>query len=276
MQEPEDREEGQPQLTLDVFVQRLFRDPRYMLIGKTERFGRDLIQFVEGCTVLSATGEVRGQLLLNSEFELRGRPDGERPYGKDSLLDLYLESREKRLSLSDDDFSALRDESWLYYIRRNFMLLLGEYALARDDAEHNLSIWHLVDRSTASEEAKWSYLKWWPWIERDRAVAQALTDLEAGDAERAAATLYRAQRAILQFGERYEEQYAQEEGDGRSLSQHMAGHLEAVAEVLRRERDLPQSLDEQFDQAQAQGDEDEVERLRNEMIRRTMEGEEES
>jgi hypothetical protein len=30
------------------FIQRLYRDPRYLLIGKIERFGRELIAFVEG------------------------------------------------------------------------------------------------------------------------------------------------------------------------------------------------------------------------------------
>jgi hypothetical protein len=270
MQEPEEHQEGQHQLTLDVFVQRLYRDPRYMLIGKTERFGRELISFVEGCTVLSATGEVRGQLLLNSEFELRGRPDGERPYDKDSLLDLYQESREKQLSLSEDDFSALRDESWLYYIRRNFGFLLGDYLLARDDAEHNLGIWHIVERTDADEPTRWSYLKWWPWIERDRAIAQALWYVEQGETQQAATELYRAEHAIEQFGQRYAEQYAQEEGEGSALPAHMAGHVRALVEILRRHHDLPLSLEEQLDLAEARGDTEEVERLRAEMIRRAM------
>ncbi len=272
MEAEEHNEEEEPRhLTLEDLLQRLYRDPRYMLIGKTERFGRTLIAFIENCTVLSATGDIRGQMLLNSEFELQGRPDGERPYQMESLVDYYLDRQEEQLSFTDDEFVALRDESWLYYVRRNFLLLLGEYPLARDDAEHNLSLWHLIDRSDASEAGKWSYLKWWPWIERDRAVAQALTDLDNGDPDHAATELYRAHRAILQFGERYEEQYAQEEGDGQTLCRHMAGHLEALAEVLRRDRDLPTSLDEQLDQAEARGDTEEVERLRAEMIRRTME-----
>jgi len=273
---PESNEENEGdgrQVTLEILLQRLYRDPRYMLIGKNERFGRTIISFIESCTVLSATGDLRGQLLLNREFERQGRPDGERPYDKESLLDYYLDRREELHSFSDDEFVALRDESWLYYVRRNFMMLLEDYPLARDDAEHNLGLWHLIDRSDASEAAKWSYLKWWPWMERDRALAQALTDLEGGQPEQAAADLYRAQRAILQFGERYLEQYAQEEGDGQQLCTHMAGHVSAIADVLRRDRHLPLSLDEQLDQAEARGDAEEVERVRNEMIRRTMEGE---
>ena len=270
-EEPEEHLEGQRHLTLDVFVQRLFRDPRYMLIGKTERFGRDLMSFVEGCTVLSATGDVRGQLLLNSEFELRGRPDGERPYGKDSLLDMHLEARQQQVSLSEEEFAALRDESWLYYIRRNFGFLLGEYALARDDAEHNLGIWDLVERSDAEEQLKWSYLKWWPWMERDRAVAQALWHVEQKELQQAATELYQAQRNIEQFGNRHEEEYAQEEGEGSALASHMAQHVRALVEILRRDHKLPLSLEERLDLAEEKGDSEEVERLRGEMIRRAME-----
>jgi len=271
MEEPEEQEENQGSLTVEVLVQRLFRDPRYMLMGKMERFGRELLAFIESCTVLSATGDMRGQLLLNSEYELRGRPDGERPYGEDSLLDYYLGKRGEKLALSDDDLSALRDESWLYYVRRNFFFLLEDWAAARDDAEHNLGIWDIIEQSEANEAAKWGSLKWWPWMERDRAIAQALWDMGHEQRDHAATELYRAQRGIQQFGERYQEQYAQEEGDGRDICAHMAKHVGALAELLRRDQGLPVSLDERLDDAETRGDAEEVERLRTEMIRRAME-----
>lgn len=271
MEEPEESDETQPQLTVELLVQRLYRDPRYMLIGKTERFGRELLSFIENCTLLSATGDIRGQTLLNSEYEMQGRPDGERPYGKDSLLSYYLDQDGEQLLLSDEDLSALRDESWLYYVRRNFFFLLEEWASARDDAEHNLGIWDIIARSQAIETAKWASLKWWPWIARDRAVGQALSDLEQGHPDHAAAELYRTTRAIQQFGERYQEQYAQEEGDTREICLHMAQHLGALVELLRRDRNLPTSLDEQLDDAESRNDAEELERLRTEMIRKTME-----
>jgi molybdenum-dependent DNA-binding transcriptional regulator ModE len=253
------------------FVQRLYRDPRYLLIGKMERFGRELIAFVEGCTMISATGEVRGQALINAEHELHGRPDGERPYQEDSLVEYYLSPEGKaRVPLGDDDFVALREESWQYYVRRNFAFLLGDFAQARDDAEHNLAIWNLIEQSDASEEAKWSYLRWWPWIERDRAVAEALLGLEHGQREEAAAELYRAQRAVAQYHERYAERYAQEEEDGKSLSSQMNQHIASLIEILQKDDSLPVSTEEQLDEALARGDEEEVERLRREMIRRAM------
>ncbi len=258
---------------VEAFLQRLYRDPRYLLIGKVERFGRQFIAFVEGCTMLSATGEVKGQALLNDEYGMHGRPDGQFPYGEQSLLDYHLSSLSsggaEATSLDEDDFTALRDESWQYYVRRNFLFQLGDFVGAREDAEHNLGIWNLVDRSELTEPAKWTYLRWWPWLERDRAVAQALWDLKHGEPEHAATELYRAQRTIEQFGERHAARYAQEEGE--SLCAQMCQHIGALVELLREEQGLPVSLEQELDEASQRGDADEAERLRLEMIRRTVE-----
>lgn len=275
MNEVDDQDREKLGSRAKTFIQRLYRDPRYLLIGKVERFGRELISFVEGCTILSATGEVKGQALLNAEYEIRGRPDGERPYGQESLLDFYLSSPQSADALlGDEEVSAVRDESWQYYVRRNFAFLLEDFAQARDDAEHNLGLWNLVEQSGLGDATKWSFLRWWPWIERDRAIAQALWDLQHGDAEHAATALYRAERAVEQYGERYAEQYAEEEGDGQSLCAQMRQHIAVLVKLLREDRQLPVSLEEQLDEASAHSDTEEVERLRAEMIRRAVDEEE--
>jgi len=252
------------------FIQRVYRDPRYLLLGKVERFGRELVAFVEGCTIISATGEVRGQALINSEYELRNRPDGQRPYDRSSLVDHYLSpDAKKHLALGEDDIAALRDESWQYYVRRNFAFLLEDFALAREDAEHNLAICDLVDQAEANETTRWAYLRWWPWIERDRAIAQALLWLKGGQPEHAATELYRAQRGIQQFGERHADCYARESSDGKPLCEQMQEHIASLVEMLREEG-LPVSMDEQLDAALSRGDEEEIERLRKEMIQQTV------
>jgi len=271
MEQPEEREREALPATIRAFFQRLYRDPRYLLLGKVERFGRERIAFIEACTILSPTGEVRGQALLSHEFTRRGRPDGERPYGEESLLDYCLRNRSgDTIELSDDDLMSLREESWQYYVRRNFSFLLEDYHQAREDAEHNLGLWNLVERSGASDASKWGFMKWWPWIERDRAIAQALWDLEHGEAEQAATELYRAQRAIEQFGEKHVEQYAEEEGENQDLCTHMRQHIANLVELLRRDKDLQISLEERFDKAAAEGDRAEMDRLRAEMIRRAV------
>ncbi len=269
MSSSEEQEQPSKKLSArtQAFIQRLYRDPRYLLIGRIERFGRELIAFVEGCTIISSTGDVRGQVLINSEFELRARPDGERPYQYESLADYYLSRGEP---ISEDELAALREESWLYYVRRNFAFLLEEFAQARDDSEHNLSIWNIFDQAEVNEDAKWAYLRWWPWIERDRAIAQALLHLREGNLEEAATELYRAKRSIEQFGQRHADRYTREEEEDKSLCGQMTQHLTTLTEILHEDENLPISMEEQLEQAMARGDMEEVERLRKEMILRAM------
>ncbi len=271
MSEPEVSGERELAAPVKAFLAQLYRDPRYLLVGTLTRFGEEKISFIESCAVFSAAGEVQGQLLLNREYARRGRPDGERPYGYHSLLDYYL-SRQTNgaLALDEDEVAALREESWQYYVRRNFDFQLGDYAQAREDAEHNLGILNLAEHSEIAEETKWGFLRWWPWIERDRAVAQALLDLLEGDLEQAATELYRVGRHIQQYGARHAERYQEEEGDNRSICEAMEEHVSALVELLRQEQGLPVCLEEKIDQAAAQGDEEEVGRLRAELIRRTI------
>lgn len=270
MAESEQEQPSKLPTSVQALVHRLYGDPRYRLVGKVERFGRERISFIEACTILTATGEVAGHALLSREFERQGRPDGERPYGEESVLDFHLHRGGEQLSLSEEELALLRDESWQYYVRRNFDFQLGDYLQAREDAEHNLGIWSLIDRSDAASDHKWSFLKWWPWIERDRAIAQALWDIEQGAVEGAATELYRAQRSIEQFGAQHAAQYAEEEGDNRELCSHMRQHVTTLVELLRRDAGLPISLEEQLDHAAERGDQAEMERLRAEMIRRAM------
>lgn len=78
------------------------------------------------------------------QMEMTGRPDGMRPFGKESLLDYYegLLEQHRQKHGSDDGFhiseeqcAALRDEAVMYYHRYLSMFVLEEFAdVARDTA----------------------------------------------------------------------------------------------------------------------------------------------
>ena len=97
-------------------------------------------------------------------------------------------------------------------------------------------------------------------------------DIEHGNTEPAATELYRTQRSIKQFEERQADRYTQSDADQPSMCSEMLEHLAALVDILAQEADLPTSLEEQLDAALAAGNEHDVERLREEMIRRAMEG----
>ena len=248
-------------------VEELFTDPRYLLRGEAERFEDKRLAFSEVCPLLSATGEPIGQLLLSREYGRRGRPDGERPHEQESLLDFYHDQLDQGHlpALTKEAAGALREESWQYYIRRNFYFQLGEYDNARADAEHNLGLLDLLQTYAADEADKWSMARWWPWIERDRAIAAALAALEQEDLLTTASELYRAEKSIREFGEQHAERYAQEDGD--KLAPAMISHIARIAELLREEEGLPEAPEERLERAVEAGDAEEIERLRREMER---------
>jgi len=255
-----------------AFLERLYRDPRYLLIGKRSRLGKERVVFLEVNALLSPTGDAKGQVLVSQEYQAEERPDGERPYGFPSLLEYYHSrlAEESSLTLEAEECAALREESWHYYVRRNFAFQSGEYGRAREDAEHNQGLADIVAAHTSEPTERWAFLRWWPWMERDRAVAQALLNLQAGEIEAAAAELYRAGKAINNFAHQHASEYAAEGEEGRNLPEVMKQHLAALEELLRREHNLPVSLEEQLDKALERGDREEAERLRQEMIRELM------
>lgn len=249
-------------------LESLYRDPRYLPTGRMKRFGQDFISFVEVCHLLSPTSDERGRMLLEREFRADGRPDGERPFGRESLLDHHLDASraEENYELPESDVPALMAESWDYYVRRNFHFLFGDFVAARDDAEHNQEIVSLANRSVQSPQQRWGFLRWWPWMERDRAIAQALSDVENSRLDAAASELYRSVKAIAQFAREHAEEYAQEGEDAVAMPRRMREHVAALIELLRKEYSLPVSTDEQLDEALARGDEQEAERIRRHMM----------
>jgi hypothetical protein len=249
------------------FLEGLYRDPRYVPTGRVKRFGHELISFVEVCHMLSPTGEERGRVLLEREFRVRGRPDGETPFDRESLLDHHLEESraDESYELPESDLATLMSESWDYYVRRNFHFLFGDFIAARNDAEHNLEIAALINRSVSEKQQRWAFVRWWPWIERDRAIAQALSDVENARLDAAASELYRSMRAIAQYSLEHAEEYAHEGEEAVAMPRRMREHIGQLVELLRREYSLPVSLDQRLDDATSRGDEGEADRIRREM-----------
>lgn len=81
-----------------------------------------------------------------------GRPDGERPGGRESLLELFREACEADAArrLSPDECAALRDEASQYHHRYVAFLALGDFAGVERDTTRNLAVFDLC-RDRAAE-----------------------------------------------------------------------------------------------------------------------------
>lgn len=88
------------------------------------------------------------------QLAARGRPDGERPGGRDSLLEVFREecAAEPARRLSPDECAALRDEASQYHHRYVAFLALGDFAGVERDTTRNLEVFDLC-RDRAAEPA---------------------------------------------------------------------------------------------------------------------------
>lgn len=137
-----------------------------------------IIEATDGRSVL----QIRQPLGIE-QYELDGRPDGERPDGKECLVDVYEESLEEYRAEhgSDEGFVLdrehcvrLQNEAVIYYYRYLVLFQIGDFERTVRDTAHNLRICDLVNRYAESDEDKTDVLQYRPYILRINAVASAM------------------------------------------------------------------------------------------------------
>lgn len=121
------------------------------------------------------------------QYELEGRPDGKRPFGKESVLAEFNErlSRYKELHGSDegfmlvhDDFLLLQYEAILNYYRYLVLFQIGDFERTVRDTENNLQICDLLERFAESGEDKNQLIQYKPYILRVNAISRAMINIK--------------------------------------------------------------------------------------------------
>jgi len=120
------------------------------------------------------------------QYELDGRPDGKRPFGKDTALEEFqarLENyrqahgSEDGFELSHEDFATLQGEGVLFYFRYLVLFQIGDFARTARDTEHNLNLFSLVERFGDSDDDRKELLQYKPYVVRMNAIARAMISL---------------------------------------------------------------------------------------------------
>jgi hypothetical protein len=109
------------------------------------------------------------------QMETEGRPDGLRPEGFESYLDLYEAHRRETpedFALDPDDCSKLRDEATLYYHRYLSMFHLDEFEAVIRDTTRNLRCLDFIKRFADDTGDKMSLEQYRPYIVMMQARAQ--------------------------------------------------------------------------------------------------------
>ncbi len=119
------------------------------------------------------------------QYEVDGRPDGERPYGMESVLEHHLSRLAKAraevesLKLSTEECAELFNEGVLYYYRYAHFFQLKDWARTARDTARNMRLFDFVHRHARREEDRMQLEQWRPYILRMNAIARAMIKLEA-------------------------------------------------------------------------------------------------
>lgn len=120
------------------------------------------------------------------QYELSGRPDGARPFDKESVLaelqdrlEVYRTAHgtDDGFTLSHDDCVLLQNEGVLYYYRYLLLFQLNDFDKVIADTDHNLHTCTMLEKYCENEEDKNSVLQYKPYILRMNAMARAMDSI---------------------------------------------------------------------------------------------------
>jgi len=203
------------------------------------------------------------------QMEWTGRPDGNKPYGKVSLLDHYkavLEEQQEKygtdaqFSLTHEDCEKLQNESIQYYHRRISFFELEAFEEAGRDAEHNLEIMDLIRTHAMDENDKLSFEQFRPFVIMHRTRAHGLLSAERKDLNETQRYIEQGIREIEDFYKSYDREDLLEESQELKLLREWAEQIDD-----ERPRSPIEQLQEDLDEAVENEEFERAAQLRDEL-----------
>jgi hypothetical protein len=198
------------------------------------------------------------------QMETSGRPDGARPEGFATYLDL-LQSRAEDAgggALSDDDCVEMDREFLQYYHRRICWLALREFPRAVEDADHTLALMDYARGHSPGNQWTESHEQYRGFVLFHRTQAATLAALEI---QGAAAAIKELQGGLARLRSLHA---ARGRAEPFEEDQQVAQLLE-LADWLRRQHDHPATLEEQLAEAVAAEQYELAAKLRDQIARRS-------
>jgi hypothetical protein len=190
------------------------------------------------------------------QYELEGRPDGQRPYGKESVLAHHQERLTKAeakgegaaFALKAKDCAELFEEDTLYYYRYLHLFQLKDWRRTSRDTDRNLTLFDFVQRHAESEEDREYLEKWRPYVLRMNGVAKAMIELGNGRCAHAMTAVQAAVTKIKALPEIEDETFKFERQRSLTVLHELASQIEKiqpVSELERLEQELRQAVEVQ-------------------------------
>ena len=195
------------------------------------------------------------------QYELDGRPDGERPHESESFLDYHLQRleeakparKQKAFSLSPSECADLFAEGVLYYHRYLHLFEIKDWARTARDTARNLRLFDFVKQHAAHRDDQCYLERWRPYLLRMNAVALAMLALDREDHLSALQILQSAIHSIESLDRLEEEAFAIECRRSLGALRQLMGRVEStrpISSLERLERQLKQAIAaQQFERA---------------------------
>ena len=190
------------------------------------------------------------------QMEVTGRPDGERPYGFESLLGYYQEQLkhyrdggdEEHFSLDEKACEMLRAEAATYYNRYLTAFILEDFAIVDTDTQRNLDLMDFCGKYAAEESDQRALEVYRPYVQMMNARARGRLAL-ADNRPKAALTVVRdAIETIRRHYGRFGAEEAEATSNELAILQALASEIEQrvpVDPVTKLRKQLETAIDEE-------------------------------
>ncbi len=198
------------------------------------------------------------------QMETTHRPDGERPGGFDTCLDLLMHEAAAEgdaFELTVTHCEEMDREFLQYYHRRLCWLALRQFHRAVADADHTLALMDFAADHSPSAEWTASHERYRPFVLLHRTQAAALASLESGGPERAVDEIDRGLNRLRESLEALD-------GDVEPGHHAMLEQLAALRKWLKENYHIDQTLQERLAEAIAAEQYEQAAVLRDEIARR--------
>ena len=209
------------------------------------------------------------------QMEMTGRPDGDRPHGRESLLDFYEEQlndhtrkhgTEMGFALTNEQCQALREEAVMYYHRYLSLFVLEEFSGVVRDTDRNLRVLDLCGKYATDEQDRLILEQYRPYITMMNAKANASIHLERKQFAQAIKQVEAGMERIREFYERFGQEEAYTKSNEVRVLKRFSREIQRKLPVDPGER-LRRKLDraireERYEDAARLRDEIEARRLK--------------
>jgi hypothetical protein len=196
------------------------------------------------------------------QMEVEHRPDGDRPGGFPTYLELFRsQAGQEGFALGDQQAMELDREFLQFYNRRICWLALREFRRAVADADHTLALMDFVARYSKNRDWIVSHEQYRPFVLFHRTQAAALCELETGGPEAAIEEITRGLASVQKVFESVEapEQFNNDE---------LVRQLRDLQQWIREHYQVGKTLVEQLAEAVASEQYELAARLRDEIAHR--------